>query len=153
MERNQIMEISALAGKPIPRNLLGDLALLEREYYERRPDVGDPNQLVSFGTSGPRARRCAARSPRLIIYCEAERQNLKRKSVRKLSAAREILEGVACNAQGSWRGAACNAQGSCKQLPSKWLRAPAQPTPPRCTAQKRVSQQIKEKQSYGHHIH
>jgi phosphoglucomutase len=48
------MEISALAGKPAPRNLLVDLALLEREYYERRPDVGDPNQLVSFGTSGHR---------------------------------------------------------------------------------------------------
>src|SRR6266446_10925426 len=54
MEKNEPMEISALAGKPVPRNLLVDLALLEREYYERRPDVGDPNQLVSFGTSGHR---------------------------------------------------------------------------------------------------
>jgi phosphoglucomutase len=27
---------------------------LERAYYERKPDVGDPNQLVSFGTSGHR---------------------------------------------------------------------------------------------------
>ena len=34
--------------------MLVDLAKLEREYYERRPDVGDPNQLVSFGTSGHR---------------------------------------------------------------------------------------------------
>ena len=48
------MEISALAGKPAPRNMLVDLALLEGEYYTRRPDVGDPNQLVSFGTSGHR---------------------------------------------------------------------------------------------------
>ena len=31
-----------------------DLARLEREYYERRPDAGDPAQLVSFGTSGHR---------------------------------------------------------------------------------------------------
>ena len=54
MEKNEPMEISALAGKPAPRNMLVDLALLEREYYERRPDVGDPNQLVSFGTSGHR---------------------------------------------------------------------------------------------------
>jgi XFP N-terminal domain len=129
MERNQIMEISALAGKPARRNLLVDLALLEREYYARRPDVGDPNQLVSFGTSGPRGSSLRGTFTEAHIYYEAERQNLKRKSVRKLSAAREILEGVACNAQGSWRGAACNAQGSCKQLPSKWLRAPAQPTP------------------------
>jgi phosphoglucomutase len=48
------MEISALAGKPAPRNMLVDLARLEREYYERRPDIGDPDQLVSFGTSGHR---------------------------------------------------------------------------------------------------
>ena len=48
------MEISALAGKPAPRNMLVDLALLDGEYYLRRPDVGDPNQLVSFGTSGHR---------------------------------------------------------------------------------------------------
>jgi len=30
------------------------LLRLEREYYERRPDLSDPNQLVSFGTSGHR---------------------------------------------------------------------------------------------------
>ena len=34
--------------------MLVDLARLEREYYERRPDLDDPNQLVSFGTSGHR---------------------------------------------------------------------------------------------------
>ena len=48
------MAISTLAGKPAPKDLLVDLALLEREYYERRPDVSDPNQLVAFGTSGHR---------------------------------------------------------------------------------------------------
>ena len=31
-----------------------DLARLEREYYVRRPDLADPSQLVSFGTSGHR---------------------------------------------------------------------------------------------------
>ena len=46
--------ISALAGKPAPKELLVDLARLERDYYEREPDVADPNQLVSFGTSGHR---------------------------------------------------------------------------------------------------
>jgi phosphoglucomutase len=46
--------ISPLAGKPAPKELLVDLARLEREYYERRPDLADPNQLVSFGTSGHR---------------------------------------------------------------------------------------------------
>src|SRR6478736_9926844 len=48
------MEISVLAGRPAPKNLLVDLARLEREYYERQPYVGDPDQLVSFGTSGHR---------------------------------------------------------------------------------------------------
>ncbi|MGB8831775.1 MAG: phosphoglucomutase (alpha-D-glucose-1,6-bisphosphate-dependent) [Candidatus Sulfotelmatobacter sp.] len=46
--------ISPLAGKPAPKSLLVDVALLEKEYYERRPDLDDPNQLVSFGTSGHR---------------------------------------------------------------------------------------------------
>jgi len=46
--------ISPLAGKPAPASLLVDLARLEREYYERRPDVGDSTQLVAFGTSGHR---------------------------------------------------------------------------------------------------
>ena len=48
------MAISPLAGKPAPKNLLVDLARLERDYYERTPDVANPNQLVSFGTSGHR---------------------------------------------------------------------------------------------------
>src|SRR5712671_3120918 len=34
--------------------MLVDLARLEREYFERRPDLSDPNQLVAFGTSGHR---------------------------------------------------------------------------------------------------
>jgi phosphoglucomutase len=48
------MAISPLAGKPAPKDMLVDLARLEREYYACRPDVGDPNQQVSFGTSGHR---------------------------------------------------------------------------------------------------
>ncbi len=48
------MAISPLAGKPAPKNLLVDLARLERDYYGRTPDVANPNQLVSFGTSGHR---------------------------------------------------------------------------------------------------
>jgi phosphoglucomutase len=34
--------------------MLVDVAKLEREYYERRPDLEDPNQMVIFGTSGHR---------------------------------------------------------------------------------------------------
>jgi phosphoglucomutase len=48
------MAISPLAGKPAPKEMLVDLAKLEGEYYARTPDMGDPNQLVSFGTSGHR---------------------------------------------------------------------------------------------------
>src|SRR5947207_2491693 len=48
------MPISPLAGKPAPKELLIDPTRLEREYYERRPDLGNKNQLVSFGTSGHR---------------------------------------------------------------------------------------------------
>jgi phosphoglucomutase len=48
------MAISPLAGKPAPKSMLVDLTRLERDYYERRPDVADSNQLVSFGTSGHR---------------------------------------------------------------------------------------------------
>jgi phosphoglucomutase len=48
------MPVSPLAGKPAPKELLVDPSRLEREYYERRPDLGNRNQLVSFGTSGHR---------------------------------------------------------------------------------------------------
>jgi phosphoglucomutase len=48
------MTVSPLAGKPAPKELLVDVARLEKEYFERRPDLQDPNQLVSFGTSGHR---------------------------------------------------------------------------------------------------
>ena len=48
------MAVSPLAGKPAPKSMLVDVAQLEAAYYDRRPDPGDPNQLVSFGTSGHR---------------------------------------------------------------------------------------------------
>jgi len=46
--------ISPLAGKPAPKDMLIDVARLEKEYFERKPEVSDPNQLVVFGTSGHR---------------------------------------------------------------------------------------------------
>lgn len=48
------MAVSPLAGKPAPKQMLIDPARLEREYFKGRPDLDDPNQLVSFGTSGHR---------------------------------------------------------------------------------------------------
>jgi phosphoglucomutase len=47
-------KISPLAGKPAPKSLLVDVARLEKEYFDRRLDLNDPTQLVSFGTSGHR---------------------------------------------------------------------------------------------------
>lgn len=48
------MTISPLAGKPAPKEMLVDLARLERDYFECRPDLDNPEQRVSFGTSGHR---------------------------------------------------------------------------------------------------
>src|SRR5439155_11411953 len=53
-EPEHTMATHPLAGKPAPADMLIDVGCLEREYYERKPDVGDPRQLVSFGTSGHR---------------------------------------------------------------------------------------------------
>ncbi|HXJ60785.1 MAG TPA: phosphoglucomutase (alpha-D-glucose-1,6-bisphosphate-dependent) [Verrucomicrobiae bacterium] len=53
-KENNPITLSPLAGKPAPKELLVDLARLERDYYERQPDFTDPNQRVSFGTSGHR---------------------------------------------------------------------------------------------------
>ena len=48
------MATHPLAGLPAPAELLIDVSKLERNYYELKPDTNNPNQLVSFGTSGHR---------------------------------------------------------------------------------------------------
>ena len=48
------MPLHPLAGKPAPANVLIDVAHLEREFVDRKPDPGDPRQRVKFGTSGHR---------------------------------------------------------------------------------------------------
>lgn len=48
------MMVSELAGKPAPRELLVNIPQLLTAYYTRKPDVFDPAQRVSFGTSGHR---------------------------------------------------------------------------------------------------
>lgn len=48
------LKVSPLAGKPAPTEMLVDLEKLEREYFNRKPDLEDPGQLVVFGTSGHR---------------------------------------------------------------------------------------------------
>ena len=48
------MGLSPLAGKPAPQAMLIDVAALEHAYLDRLPDLSDPAQRVSFGTSGHR---------------------------------------------------------------------------------------------------
>src|SRR5439155_17034694 len=48
------MALSPLAGKPVPRELLIDVGKLLAAYHDPKPDVGNPAQLVAFGTSGHR---------------------------------------------------------------------------------------------------
>ncbi|WP_433968511.1 hypothetical protein [Tunturiibacter gelidiferens] len=56
--------VSPLAGKPAPKEMLIDVERLEREYFERRPDLADPNQMVIFGTSGHRGSPSTVPSPK-----------------------------------------------------------------------------------------
>lgn len=46
--------LSPLAGKSAKQEMLIDVARLEKEYFEHKPEIGDPNQVVNFGTSGHR---------------------------------------------------------------------------------------------------
>ncbi len=48
------MAIHPLAGQLAPVSELIDVPALEKAYYQNRPDMGDPRQCVSFGTSGHR---------------------------------------------------------------------------------------------------
>jgi phosphoglucomutase len=48
------MTLHELAGKPAPRSLLANIPRLVSAYYTHKPDVSDPAQQVSFGTSGHR---------------------------------------------------------------------------------------------------
>jgi phosphoglucomutase len=48
------MALSPLAGKPAPRDLLVNIPRLITSYYTYAPDVSDPTQKVTFGTSGHR---------------------------------------------------------------------------------------------------
>ena len=48
------MALSPLAGKPAPRELLTNIPRLISAYYTEQPDLENPANLVSFGTSGHR---------------------------------------------------------------------------------------------------
>jgi phosphoglucomutase len=46
--------ISPLAGQPAPKVMVINLDDLKQQYLDRKPNLGDPSQMVSFGTSGHR---------------------------------------------------------------------------------------------------
>jgi phosphoglucomutase len=48
------MTFHPLAGKPAPKEILINVGELETAYYDRTPDIDNPSQRVSFGTSGHR---------------------------------------------------------------------------------------------------
>jgi len=48
------MSVHALAGTPAPRSFLVNVPKLITAYYVNKPDTADPDQRVSFGTSGHR---------------------------------------------------------------------------------------------------
>src|SRR6188768_2212257 len=47
-------QINPLAGHPAPPSLLVNVSALQAAYFDIKPDVADPAQRVSFGTSGHR---------------------------------------------------------------------------------------------------
>ena len=54
IDTRSLPSVSPLAGKPAPKEMLIDVAQIGRDYFARRPDMNDPAQRVSFGTSGHR---------------------------------------------------------------------------------------------------
>ena len=48
------MSVHPLAGKPAPKEILINVNELETAYYDRTPDLDNPSQRVTFGTSGHR---------------------------------------------------------------------------------------------------
>ncbi|MDG6778615.1 phosphoglucomutase (alpha-D-glucose-1,6-bisphosphate-dependent) [Thiomicrorhabdus sp. zzn3] len=54
------MALSPLAGKPAPFDLLENIPHLMADYYHLKPDPNNPEQAVSFGTSGHRG--CASQT-------------------------------------------------------------------------------------------
>ncbi len=67
------MTVHPLAGKPVPPELVTNVARLVAEYYTREPEPEDPAQLVAFGTSGHRGSslRGTFNEPHLLAIAQA----------------------------------------------------------------------------------
>ena len=49
-----IMSVHELAGKKVPRELLVNIPRLVSAYYTNKPNIDNPSNMISFGTSGHR---------------------------------------------------------------------------------------------------
>lgn len=67
------MSIHPLAGKPVPANLIPNIPRLMSDYYVHKPDMREPEQRVSFGTSGHRGSATDARfnEPHILAIVQA----------------------------------------------------------------------------------
>jgi phosphoglucomutase len=67
------MSVHELAGKAAPREMLVNVPRLITAYYAYRPDVAEPAQRVSFGTSGHRGSslECSFNEAHVLAICQA----------------------------------------------------------------------------------
>ena len=65
--------MNELAGKPAPRSLLTNIPRLISSYYTLAPDINDPAQRVSFGTSGHRGASFAGtfNEAHILAICQS----------------------------------------------------------------------------------
>ena len=77
------MSLHELAGKPAPRSLLANIPRLVSAYYTRTPDPSDPDQRVSFGTSGHRGSslRNSFTERHILAICQAVAEYRKSKKI------------------------------------------------------------------------
>jgi phosphoglucomutase len=67
------MKIHELAGKPVPRSMLANIPRLVAAYYTYAPDIAEPGQRVSFGTSGHRGSslKSSFNLAHILAICQA----------------------------------------------------------------------------------
>jgi hypothetical protein len=78
--------ISPLAGKPAPPEMLIDPVRLERDYFERRPDPSDPEQMVKFEPVATAVHRSAAASTKLTFWPSRKRSATTARLTARLTA-------------------------------------------------------------------
>ena len=67
------MSLHPLAGQPVPADMLENIPRICAHYYSLQPDLNDPAQRVSFGTSGHRGAASLAsfNESHILAICQA----------------------------------------------------------------------------------